>query len=56
MEKVKNKRVLASLPTLAVGMKGFPIKDLFLPNFDAIRLGANSEIVVDTKIEPSLRC
>ena len=33
MEKVKNERVLASLPTLAVGMKGFPIKDLFITEF-----------------------
>lgn len=38
MEKAKNERVLASLPTLVVGMKGFPIKNVFAPNFGAIPL------------------
>lgn len=39
MAKLKHERALASLPILLVGMKGFPIKDLFLPRFGVSRLG-----------------
>jgi hypothetical protein len=55
MEKFKNERVFALLSALLVAMKGFSVKDLSSPSFGVTPLGADSKIVVDTKIKSSLR-